>query len=192
MTPPHPTHPTKTSKTSTPTQPEPEEDETPTMSFEEYQKQREEELAAKAGFGALKIKEVDVASEFAAPPSVKKTDDTYLKMGSGKSLRNKAAQKKKETLKLDFKIKDSNAPPSDDDRKGGRGGRGGGRGDRREGGRGDGERRERREPRGEGGRGGRGGRGDRREGGRGGRGAPRGPRTGGAVNVQSLEAFPTL
>lgn len=134
-----------------------------TMSYEEY-------LATKADpdselFKPVEVREVE--NEFSGKAAAKKETEDFLVMGGGKQLKKKGTKKSaKETLVLDFKVK--NAISEDRRREGKRdgGGRRDGGGGRREGG-------------------------GRRDGGRQ-RGARGGGGRGGKVDPNDASAFPSL
>ncbi|KAL7468828.1 hypothetical protein ACHAXS_009064, partial [Conticribra weissflogii] len=119
-----------------------EEPEDKTMSYDEYLKQKQ-----RPDSDLFKPREApSVENEFAGKTGMKKEEEDFLVMGSGKAMRKRGGEKKeKQTLVLDFKVKsatsDDRGGRRDGRRDGGRGGRGGG--DR--GGRGGGDRGGRRE-----------------------------------------------
>ena len=154
-----------------------EEPEDKTLSYDEYLQQKQ-----RPDSDLFKPREAPtVENEFAGKAGVKKVEEDFLVMGSGKAMRKRGAEKKeKQTLVLDFKVK--SAITED---RGDRGRREGGRDGRRDGGRGGG----RGGDRGDRGRGG-GDRGGRRERGAGGRGGGRS--AGKGLDATDPNAFPSL
>lgn len=153
-----------------------------TRTYDEYLEDRKNELKDKPQFQPTAKKEL--VNEFAgvAAKTVVK-DEEFLKMGSGKSLRQKPKKsQEKQVVELGFRT--GSKPGGGDSRYGDRDR--GDRGDRDRGGRGNDRRRD-----GEGrgrGRGGRGGRGRGRRSGRGGREGGRAP----AVDPLDPSSFPSL